>query len=217
MVVASAFFSILLVGITLSFSGYTIGDFALKFLRNSPSSDMGVLSRESAPSLGRPDAPVQIVVFADFQCPLCAIFHFGAQEAIIEEYVKKGAAQLTFRHYPMLGNESLAAAQASECAREQGKFWEYENTLFERRSQNNGEDVGVFSRANLVHSAEGVGLEKNMFEQCLSSGRPGDALARDMEAANAAGVRGAPTIFINGEKMEGLLSFEVYAAAIEKK
>lgn len=215
-IIPAAFFSVILVVVALYFSGY---DLSLKgnFFSGSGKIKKNAFSNISqSPSLGRPDAPITMIVFSDFQCPLCSIFHFGSEEAIIETYVKKGLVRFAFKHYPILGEESFAAAYASECAREQGKFWEYQDLLFEKQSQNITENSGIFSSVNLVRAAELVGLEKNMFEQCLSSGQYKENVLRDLEEGKAAGVQGTPTVFINNEKMEGSLPFETYKKAIEK-
>lgn len=211
-IISSALFSIVLVGGALYFSGYDIfRPFGAFNGKNAAFSDLG-----DSPAIGRPDAPVTVVVFADFQCPTCAIFHFGAQEAIINTYVKRGAARLVFRHFPIIGDESFFAAYASECAREQGKFWEYQDALFEKRSQTEEENSGMFSRNSLIAAAERIGMEKGIFERCIASDRYRDAVVRDVDAGKEAGVQGTPTIFINGEKFEGLVSFDTYKEAIEK-
>lgn len=215
-IIPAAFFSVILVAVALYFSGY---DLSLegKFFSGSGAIKKNAFSDISkSPSLGRPDAPVTMIVFSDFQCSLCSIFHFGSQEAIIETYVKRGLVRFAFKHYPTLGEESFTAAYASECAREQGKFWEYQDLLFEKQSQSVIENSGIFSSENLVRVAEEIGLEKNMFEQCLSSGQYKENILRDLEEGKAAGVQGTPTVFVNNEKMEGSLPFETYKTAIEK-
>lgn len=215
-IIPSTLFSIVLVAIALSFSGYTIFGAVGWIFNGSGEKKSGFSDPGNSPSLGRPDAPVTIVVFADFQCPTCTIFHFGAQEAIIDAYVRKGLARLIFKHYPILGDESFFAAYASECAREQGKFWEYGNALFEKRAQSDAENSGMFSRTNLLYIGERIGLQKTMFEQCLASERYVENVTHDLEEGNAGGVQGTPTVFINNEKFEGSLSFDAYKAAIEK-
>ncbi len=170
-----------------------------------------------SPSIGRPDAKVTIIEFADYQCPFCAVLHAGAEAAIIDEYVKKGKARFTFKHYPFLGDESVRAATASKCAQEQEKFWEYHDALFERQMQNTGENAGVFSGENLKRTAENVGLNEGMFEKCLASGKYEQIILDEMEEGRQAGVENTPTMFINGRKTEGALTFDAYKAIIDEE
>ncbi len=167
-------------------------------------------------SLGRDDAPVTVVEYADFQCPSCATFHFGAGAAIIEQYVKRGVVKMVYRDFPLLGQESFDAAYAARCAREQGKYDAYRDELFEQTSKGAGENSGVFSVQNLMQYAERIGMNKNLFSGCLASGRARDEVATDIAAGSDAGVSGTPTVFVNGEKMEGLYLFAAYQQAIEK-
>lgn len=171
----------------------------------------------SAPSLGRRDAKVAIVEFADYQCPFCAVLHAGAETAIIEEYVKKGKARFTFKQYPFLGDESVRAASASKCAEEQGKFWEYHHALFERQMQNVEENTGVFSAENLKRIAGDVGLNAKIFDACAASDKYKQIVLGEMEEGTQAGVTSTPTIFINGRKIEGALTFDAYKTIIEEE
>lgn len=215
-IVPAALFSFVLVVMALYFSGYDLARIEHWLSGNGGAKKNAFSDIRRSPSLGRPDAPVTMILFSDFQCPLCSIFHFGAEEAIMETYVKRGLVRFAFKHYPTLGDESFVAAYASECAREQGKFWEYQDLLFEKQSQSITENSSIFSRANLVSAAEQIGLQKNIFEQCLSSERYKENVVRDLEEGKAAGVQGTPTVFVNNEKMEGSLPFETYKTAIEK-
>ena len=170
-----------------------------------------------SPSLGRPDAKVSIVAFADYQCPFCAVLHFGAESAIIKEYVAKGKATFTFKQYPILGGESTRAAMASKCAEEQGKFWEYHDTLFERQMQSTGENEGIFSQENLIRLASDAQVNESMLKECLVSEKYKQAVLDEMEEGKQAGVESTPTMFINGKRTEGALSYEVYKTMIEEE
>ncbi|OGD24364.1 hypothetical protein A2Z10_00190 [Candidatus Azambacteria bacterium RBG_16_47_10] len=215
-IVPAALFSFVLMGVALSFSGYEIGSVKHWFSADDAGKNAVFFDLSRSSLMGRPDAPVTVVSFSDFQCPLCAIFHFGAEQAIMDTFVKKGLVRFVFKHYPSLGDESFVAAYASECAKEQGKFWEYQDFLFDRQSQSILENSGIFSSANLMSAAEQVGLQKSMFEQCLSSERYKENVMRDLEEGKNAGVQGTPTVFVNGEKIEGSLPFETYKTIIEK-
>lgn len=175
------------------------------------------IAERGAPSLGRNDASVTIIEFADFQCPSCAVFHFGAGEVIFEQYVKTGLARFVFKQYPLLGEESFSAAYASACAGEKGKFWEYHDVLFARQVQSEGENSGIFSFANLVRIAEEIGLETVSFSDCLRTEKYRGNIMQEIEDAKRAGVTGTPAVFINGKKFEGALPFESYKATIEEE
>jgi protein-disulfide isomerase len=90
-------------------------------------------------TLGDANAPVTLEVYADFQCPACGQFDRTTLREIEDKYVKAGKLKVVFNHYAFIGNESTRAAEASECANDQGKFWEYAATLFNNQG---GENVG---------------------------------------------------------------------------
>ncbi|MCL5019399.1 MAG: thioredoxin domain-containing protein [Patescibacteria group bacterium] len=100
----------------------------------------------SLPALGKPDAPVTIIEFADYQCPFCERYYTDAEKNIMEDYVKTGKVKFIFRNYAFLGPESILAAEGGYCAAEQGKFWEYHNFLYEHQGPENS---GTFSKENL--------------------------------------------------------------------
>lgn len=105
-----------------------------------------IIDSGKLPALGKDDAPVTIVEFADFQCPFCERFYNNVKKGIEDEYVKTGKVKFYFRNYAFLGPESITAAQGAYCANEQGKFWQYHNFLFENQGPENS---GTFSKENL--------------------------------------------------------------------
>lgn len=171
------------------------------------------LAPADAHALGPADAPVTIVEFADFQCPFCRDFALVMQPQIIKDYVDTGKVRFIYRHLAFLGNESVRAAEASECAGDQGKFWEYHDTLFENWG---GENVGAFSDANLVAFATPLGLDTPTFTACLDSGRYAQRVQDEKKAAGDLGVTSTPTIFINGERLPGLRDYSAYRQVIEE-
>jgi protein-disulfide isomerase len=102
-------------------------------------------------TLGDANAPVTLEVYADFQCPVCGQFDRGTLKQIEDKYVKTGKVKIVFNHFAFIGDESIRAAEASECANAQGKFWEYADTLFSNQA---GENQGAFSDANLEKFAQ---------------------------------------------------------------
>src|SRR3989338_3231464 len=100
-------------------------------LDSTISSDSVLLDGASLEYLGSSDAPVTIIEFSDFQCPYCAKFHFETFSQIYEKYIKSGKVKFAYRHFPLSFHQNAQkAAEASECAREQEKFWEYADKLF---------------------------------------------------------------------------------------
>ena len=216
LIIVAVIIAIVLIGASWYFSG---PDDSSRADKNAGDAEIsaGESVQDYDPYLGKQDAKVILVEFADFQCPSCALFHFGAGSAIFEEYVKKGLVKIVFKDFPFLGEESYSAAYAAGCAKEQGKFWEYHDYLFEYRMKNETENSGAFSVANLISFAEKIGLNKETFSDCLWSEKYKDKVAKDLEDGKNAGVTATPTIFINGRKEEGLLSFESYKKIIEEE
>lgn len=163
------------------------------------------------PYLGNPEAPVTIVEFADFQCPFCARLHADALPKIIDKYVKTGKAKFIYRDFPLRSIHAMAekAAEAGVCAHKQGKFWPYHDLIYTRQSQLNEENLKVWARE--------LGLNIDMFSQCLDSGKYAAEVEKDLNAGVAAGVEGTPGTFINGRLVAGAVPFESFAKIIEEE
>lgn len=125
----------------------------------------------------------------------------------------KGKVRFVYRHLAFLGPESVRAAEASECAAEQGRFWEYHDTLFEHWA---GENQGAFSDANLVRFAQALGLDVPSFRECLRSERYAGRVAQDLQEARRLGVRATPTVIVDGLRLQGLKDYDTYRRAIEE-
>jgi len=152
-------------------------------------------------SLGDPDAPVLIEVWEDFQCPACQAFSEQVEPSVVENYVKTGKARYVFRHYPFLDDqvaskESDQAANASMCAGEQGRFWDYHDMLFANWES---ENAGAFSNKRLVAFAETLGLNMTDFNACFDDNKYKDQIDKDLADGKSAGVSGTPSLFVNGE------------------
>ncbi|HHH41140.1 MAG TPA: hypothetical protein ENK56_03960 [Chloroflexi bacterium] len=119
--------------------------------------------------------------------------------------------RFVFRHFAFIGDESRWAAEASECANEQGRFWDYYDKLFEEQS---GENVGTFSKENLKRFAAELGLDTERFNQCLDSGRYQTKVQQELIEGRQKGVRGTPTLFVNGQLIERGGDYQVLRAAI---
>jgi cyclophilin family peptidyl-prolyl cis-trans isomerase len=112
-----------------------------------------------------------------------------------DKYVKTGEMKFVYRYMAFLGDESQWAAEAAECAGDQGKFWEYHDKLF---ASQNGENQGAFSKDNLKKFAADLGLNTTTFNQCVDSGKFTDKIKKSSNDASQFGVSSTPTVFVNG-------------------
>jgi protein-disulfide isomerase len=158
-------------------------------------------------------APVTIVEYADLQCPVCARFSQTIEPQIEVTYIATGVATLEFRHFAFLGQESLRAAEACECAAEQGAFFTYRDALY---AAQNGENRGSFNDDALRRIASQIGLDTRTFDDALASGRHANTVKQQTAEGQAMGVKATPTFIINGTKLEGLASFDTYKRMIDQ-
>lgn len=173
----------------------------------SPSVDMDALVDDDTIK-GDSDAPVTIVEWSDFECPYCTRFYTQTFGQIDEQYIKTGKVKMVFRDFPLsFHTNAQKAAEAAECAGEQGKFWEMHNALFD-----NGVSGGVSS---FKQFAEDLGLNTADFNDCLDSNDMASEVAKDMQDGQAAGIRGTPGFVINGKLVSGAQPFSVFQQIIE--
>ena len=157
-------------------------------------------------SMGKPDAPVTIVEFSDFQCPYCDKFFQTTEKDILEKYVKTGQARFIYRHFPLTGihPNALPAAQASEAARLQDKFWEMHNLLFVRQAEWSSLPN---PQSTFVSYARSIGLNDDKFVKDMDSEEIKKIIAKDMADATTLEIDGTPTNFVNGERLVGAVPF----------
>lgn len=129
-----------------------------------------------------------------------------------ETYAGTGQVRFEYKHFAFLGDESTRAAEASECANEQGQFWPYHDTLFLNQR---GENSGAFSDQNLKAFAAALGLDEQAFNDCLDSDRFREVVGAEVSESEERAVRSTPTLFVNGEKIEGAVPFERLQPIIE--
>lgn len=167
------------------------------------------VSVDDDPAWGPEDAPVVMVEFSDYQCPYCERFHQETYSQIRATY--EGRIRFVYRDMPLpqIHPDAMLAAEAADCANEQGAFWDYHDLLF-----NNQQDL---SRTALGSYATQLRLDINTFNQCLDTGRYQQEITSDMQAAASYGVQGTPTFFINGRPIVGAQPFEVFAAVIDEE
>jgi protein-disulfide isomerase len=152
---------------------------------------------------GPVDAPVRIVEFGDFGCPSCRAWHnAGIKNALKSEFGDD--ISFTFRHFPVITLQSPKAAEAGQCAAEQGRFWNFHDFIYERTP------INALAVEQLKGYASSLGIDAAQFGQCLDSGKYREYVARDQQAALVAGAAGTPTFFINGQIVS--FSYESMAA-----
>lgn len=164
------------------------------------------------PVQGDANAPVEIVMFGDFQCPSCKRFETEVLPQLRTQYVDEGKVRFLWRNFEHYGEESVAAAKGAHCAGEQGQFWEYHDLLY--RNQR-GIGSGAFGRSNLLAFAEQLSLQSGSFTSCLDGFKYDGVLAGDYKMARDEGVNGTPGFFINGQYVAGAQPFDTFASIIE--
>jgi protein-disulfide isomerase len=168
---------------------------------------------------GDPAAPVRIVEYADFQCPFCQRFAHETEPRLYEEFIAAGVVSLEYRDLAFLGPESVRAAEAAECANEQGFFWDYHDILFQRQGVENS---GAFSDENLKRFARemaealpGRSWDQEAFVSCLDSGRMRPVVEQMVTEAAALGIHTTPSFLVNGALITGAQPIDVFRGAIE--
>lgn len=175
------------------------------------------ISEGSLPALGKKNAKVTIVEFSDFQCPFCEKFYTDTYSKIKKEYIDTGKVKFAFRHLP-LDIHPLApiAAEASECANDQGKFWAYHDQLFTDYSTWSAGTIESLP-TTLTTYASDLGLNTEEFSTCLTSGKHTEKVNNDRSDGQEAGATGTPSFFINGKILVGALPFETFKTLIDQE
>ncbi|HZM71546.1 MAG TPA: thioredoxin domain-containing protein [Candidatus Cryosericum sp.] len=166
------------------------------------------VSADDDPVKGGPaSAPVTIVEFSDYQCPFCS-----RAETVVDEVMKKygDKVRLIYRDYPLSFHQNAeTASMASECAEEQGKFWEMHGAMFGNQAK--------LAAPDLVETAGSIGLNKDTFKGCLDSGKFRSEVQKDFQDGQKYGVTGTPTFFINGIMIVGARGVESFSEIIDRE
>lgn len=178
------------------------------------------LSLGNLPALGDKNAKVTLVEFADFRCPYCEKFFSGTEPQILQNYVNTNKIQFVFRNFAFLPGDttdgqqaSVVAANAAECANDQGKFWDYYNYLY--KNQPSESDTSMYNADTLTQEAVTLGMNGDTFKNCLTNKSDQAKVSQDLADGQKAGVQGTPSFFINGEIIVGACPYATIAGAID--
>ncbi len=167
------------------------------------------VATDDDPAIGPKTAPVTIIEFSDYQCPYCRRWAQQVEGKLLETYGDK--IRLVYRDFPLtrIHPYALPAAEAANCAGEQGKYWEYHDALFSGKYELGEEAFTAY--------AKDLGLDTDQFAQCMKEHRYRDEVEGDLNYALALGVQSTPTFFINGIAVVGAQPFEVFASIIDQE
>ena len=172
--------------------------------------EKSMVSVDDDPMKGSNDAPVTIIEFSDFECSYCARFYLQTLLQIEENYIQTGKVRFVYRDYPLSFHQyAKIAAEASECADEQDKYWGYHDMLYENQN--------ALDNESLKQYAQDLGLDITEFNECLDSGKMAQEVEEDFQDGVSYGIKGTPTFFINGIKVVGAQPYEVFQQIIEQE
>ena len=167
--------------------------------------------------LGQPNAPVTMVEFTDLECPFCRQFHMTAFEEIKKNYIDTGKLRYISLDFPLnIHPYAMQAAEAAQCAGEQGKFWEMRHVIFVNNPHLTPDSFETF--------AKNLKLNLARFDACVLAGKYAEQIAKDQEEGAEAGVSGTPTFIIgrttatglDGIRIVGAQPYPVFNAQIQK-
>jgi protein-disulfide isomerase len=150
--------------------------------------------------LGSPGAPVLVEQYGDFQCPKCALFEKQTGPTI-RSLVDQGKIRFAFHNFVFIGAESLAEANAAECAGDVGKFWPVHDYLYAHQV---AENSGFWTTANLLAALQSIGVSSPAVTQCVTSGTYEPWLSQVTDEGSKRGVNGTPTVYVNGNVLTDL-------------
>jgi protein-disulfide isomerase len=168
------------------------------------------------PSLGPADAPITLVEFADFQCPFCRQWEQETYKALLDAY--PGKIRIVYRDFPLtsIHPDAMPAAEAAQCADEQGKFWDYHDKLFSSDLNDAFSNSGV-TEDSYKTIAQGLGLDMTKFSDCLSTHKYQKSIEDDESFATNLGINSTPTFFINGLAVIGAQPLSTFQNVIDKE
>jgi protein-disulfide isomerase len=168
---------------------------------------------------GQADAKLTMIEFSDFQCPFCERFYRETLPLIEKDYIRTGKVRMVYRDFPMeqIHKDAQKAAEAAQCAGEQGKYWEMHDAIFQNQKAMDVDHLKTY--------AKGLGLSADQFDQCLDSGKYVEEVKRDLIDGQALGVQGTPTFIVGptgkdkivrGVSIGGARPYDVFKQAFDR-
>ena len=155
------------------------------------------LIEDGSPIKGDPGAPITILEWGDYQCTFCYKFHQNTLDVINEDFIKTSKVKLVFKDYPLNGPDSLLAAEASYCAQDQEKYWQYHDELYKNWG---GERTGWITRVSLNGFAETIDLNLNEFNDCLDNHTYKDRVNTHYQFGKELGIDATPSFLVFNEE-----------------
>ena len=186
-------------------------------IQNPKKLSFSLLLNNGSPFLGSVDAPLTLIEFGDYQCSFCKRHSDQANHLIIKNYVETGKVKIMFKDLIVVGEDSVSAAHAAHCAKDQEMFWAYHFTLYNNW---NGEGTGWITNNNLNIFAEDLELDMNEFSECMSDNRWDDLILASQKDGEALGIGGTPAFFLIGPsdhvtKIDGAQPYNVFTEVFE--
>jgi len=194
----------------------------LQFEEKTPNQEnqevtLSLFTDNASPYLGDENAPITLVEFGDYQCFFCNKFFHETESAILKNYVETGKVKIIFKDFTIIGPDSIAAANAAHCAKDQGKFWEYHDTLYNNWG---GENNDWASSENLLKFAKSIELNEEIFVKCMVEKKYDQLVTSSNNDARTLGLTGTPGFFIIGPdnqitKIPGAQPYESFQRIFE--
>tara|TARA_Y100000996_G_scaffold285679_1_gene225477 strand:- start:77 stop:703 length:627 start_codon:yes stop_codon:yes gene_type:complete len=186
-----------------------------------PSNNSMILNKENlfqgSTILGNPDAKISIVEFGDYQCTFCYKFHKDTMKQIIEKYVESGDVNFVYKDFPLNGKSSIIASEASYCAQEQGKFWQYHDILYDNWG---GENTGWITNDVLLGFARDAELNLNEFNSCMNDSIFRQKVLNNEEFAKKINIDATPSFMIFNDdevyRIVGAQPFERFEQVLQE-
>jgi protein-disulfide isomerase len=163
-------------------------------------------------ALGRPDAPVVMAEWGDFQCPFCRLFATTTEPELIRRYVDAGLVRIEWHDFAYLGPESVLAARAARAAARQDRFWDFHAALYRDQP---AENRGAVTEASLAATAAGLGLDVDRFRRDAADPAIADAVTADQELGTRLGVGGVPSFVVGDRLIFGAQPLPTFTAALD--
>lgn len=170
-----------------------------------------------SPIMGDSNAPITILEWGDYQCTFCYKFHQNTLDVINEDFIKTGKVKLIFKDFPLNGPDSLLAAEASYCAQDQKKYWQYHDELY---SNWKGERTGWITRESLDEFGDTVNLNLDDFNTCLNEHKYQDKVISLYEFGKEVGIDATPSFLVFNDqkiiKIRGNQPLEVFLKTFDE-